>query len=152
MVMHSHTARLVGSSLFRMFRFFCCCTHFIFFGCQLLGYVFRPVRPSVSYNNAKRTIPVREKQQKHLQSLAKTMKRINQTNSKKKILRGRCVRDERAVPESSNQWCTKRKEDRRREAIGFEIPVTRGAFDQREGSIDDIKYHKTINNTGRKVL
>ena len=32
----------------------------------LMGYVFRAVRPSVSYNDAKRTIPVREKQQKHL--------------------------------------------------------------------------------------
>ena len=32
----------------------------------------------------------------------------------------------------------KRKEDRRREAIGFEIPVTRGAFDQGEESTDDI--------------
>ena len=46
----------------------------------------------------------------------------------------------------------KGKEDRRREAIGFEIPVTRGAFDQGEGSTDDIKCHITINNTGRKVL
>ena len=44
----------------------------------------------------------------------------------------------------------KRKEDRRREAIGFEIPVTRGAFDQGEGSTDDIKYHQTRNNTGRR--
>ena len=44
--------------------------------------VFQAVRPSVSYNNAKRTIPVREKQQKHLQPLVKTMKRINETNSK----------------------------------------------------------------------
>ena len=52
------------------------------FGCQLLGYVFWAVRPSVSYNDAKGTIPVREKQQKHSRSLAKTMKRINQTNSK----------------------------------------------------------------------
>ena len=33
-----------------------------FFGCQLLGACFRAVRPSVSYNNAKRSIPVREKQ------------------------------------------------------------------------------------------
>ena len=31
--------------------------HHLFFGCQLLGYVSRAVRPSVSYNNAKRTIP-----------------------------------------------------------------------------------------------
>ena len=45
-----------------------------------------------------------------------------------------------------------RKEDRRREAIGFEIPVTRGAFNQGEGSTDDIKYHITMNNTGHKVL
>ena len=30
------------------------------------------------FNNAKRTIPVREKQRKHSRSLAKTMKRINQ--------------------------------------------------------------------------
>ena len=29
-----------------------------FFGCQLLGYVSRAVRPSVSYNNAKRAIPI----------------------------------------------------------------------------------------------
>ena len=36
----------------------------------------------------------------------------------------------------------KRKEDRRREAIGFEIqiPVTRGAFDRRERSTDDEWY------------
>ena len=33
-----------------------------FFWCQLLGYVSRAVRPSVSYNDAKRTIPIREKQ------------------------------------------------------------------------------------------
>ena len=39
-----------------------------FFGCQLLGYLSRAVRPSVSYNNAKRTIPVREKKQKHSRS------------------------------------------------------------------------------------
>ena len=58
------------------------CKDSVFFGCQLLGYVSRAVRPSVSYNDAKRTIPVREKQQKHSRSLAKTMKRINQTNSK----------------------------------------------------------------------
>ena len=37
--------------------------------------VFWAVRPSVSYNEAKRTIPVCEQQQKHFQSLAKTMKR-----------------------------------------------------------------------------
>ena len=62
----------------------------IFFGCQLLGYVSRAVRPSVSYNNAKRTIPIREKQQKHSRSLAKTMKRINRTKFENKlILRGR---------------------------------------------------------------
>ena len=58
---------------------------------------------------------------------------------------------QRAVPESGHLWCTKKK-DRRREAIGFEIPVTRGAFDQGEGSTDDVKYHLTRNNTGRKVL
>ena len=46
----------------------------------------------------------------------------------------------------------RKQEDRRREAIGFEIPVTRGAFDQREGSTDDIKYHKATNSTGRNVL
>ena len=34
----------------------------------------------------------------------------------------------------------KGKEDRRREAIGFEIPVTRGAFDRRERSTDDEWY------------
>ena len=68
-----------------------------FFGCQLLGYVFRAVRPSVSYSNAKRTIPVRKKQEKEgngvsngvyghgdfeNQTLAKTMKQVNETNSK----------------------------------------------------------------------
>ena len=46
----------------------------------------------------------------------------------------------------------KEKEDRRREAIGFEIPVTRGAFDRRKGSTDDIRYHKITNITGRDVL
>ena len=46
----------------------------------------------------------------------------------------------------------RRKEDRRREAIGFEIPVTRGAFDRRKGSTDDIRYHKSTNSTGRDVL
>ena len=45
-----------------------------------------------------------------------------------------------------------RKEDRRREAIGFDIPVTRGAFDQGEESTDDIRYYITLNNIGRKVL
>ena len=45
-----------------------------------------------------------------------------------------------------------KKKDRRREAIGFEIPVTRGAFDHGERSTDDTEYHKTINNTGRNVL
>ena len=35
-------------------------SRWFFFGCQLLGYVSPAVRPSVSYNNAKRTIPVRE--------------------------------------------------------------------------------------------
>ena len=51
--------------------------------CQLLGYVSRAVRPSVSYNDAKRTIPIREKQQKHSRS--------NQSNKfeNKLILRGR---------------------------------------------------------------
>ena len=29
---------------------------------------------------------------------------------------------------------------KQREAIGFEIPVIRGAFDQEEGSIDDKEY------------
>ena len=43
-----------------------------------------------------------------------------------------------------------KKEDRRREAIGFEIPVTRGAFDHREGSTNDIKYHKSTNSTAVK--
>ena len=46
----------------------------------------------------------------------------------------------------------RKEEDRRKEAIGFEIPVTRGAFDQREGSTDDIKYHKSKNNAGGDVL
>ena len=55
------------------------------------------------------------------------------------------VRDERAVPESSHQWCTKKKEDQRREAIRFEIPVTRSAFDQGEGASQNT-------NTGRSVL
>ena len=36
----------------------------------------------------------------------------------------------------------KDKEDRRREAIGFEIPVIRGAFDLRKGSTDDSRYHQ----------
>ena len=44
----------------------------------------------------------------------------------------------------------KEKEDRRREAIGFEIPVTRGAFDRRKGSTDDEEYHKH-KITGRNV-
>ena len=39
-------------------------------------------RVRVPGGSPKRTIPVREKQQKHSRSLAKTMKRINQTNSK----------------------------------------------------------------------
>jgi len=36
----------------------------------------------VSYNDAKRTIPGREKQQKHSKIKSKKMKRIDQTNSK----------------------------------------------------------------------
>ena len=79
-------------------------------------------RPSVSYNDAKRTIPIREKQQKHSRSLAKTMKRINQTNSSSEK---ECVRDESRSGVKSAQ----EKEDRRREAIGFEIrcPVKHGS-------------------------
>ena len=34
----------------------------------------------------------------------------------------------------------RRKENQRREAR-FEKPVTRGAFDRRKGSVDDIKCH-----------
>jgi len=49
-------------------------TRNFFLACQLLGYVSWAVRPSVSYNNAKKTIPVREKQQKHLRSLGKRNK------------------------------------------------------------------------------
>ena len=41
----------------------------------------------------------------------------------------------------SHQWCTK-QEDRRRVAIGFEIPVIRGAFDQGEESTDDVAITK----------
>ena len=33
------------------------------------------------------------------------------------------------------------KEGSSREVIGFEISVTRGAFDQEEGSTDDSRYH-----------
>ena len=36
--------------------------------------------------------------------------------------------------------------------LGFEIPVTRGAFDQGEGSTDDISITKKENNAGRNVL
>lgn len=42
--------------------------------CQLQGYVSRRVRPSDSYNDAKKTIPIREKKQKHSRLLAKTEK------------------------------------------------------------------------------
>ena len=38
----------------------------------------------------------------------------------------------------------RRKENRCREAIGFEIPVTKGAFNRKEkGGIDDIRCHKS---------
>lgn len=68
------TTFLVGPFLFQDNRHLgrilsCYWTHFsIFqhlacFGCQLLGYMSRTVRSSVSYNNAKRTNPVREKEQ-----------------------------------------------------------------------------------------
>jgi len=78
---------------------------------------------AVSYNNAKRTIPVREKQKKILTIIGQTIKRINQTNSKtKQSSEKECVRDERGVPESSSM-VHKRMEDRRREAIEFEIPA-----------------------------
>ena len=70
------------------------------------------------------------------------MKRINQTNSNEKSSADECVRDERSIPEIASSLVHK-KENRRREAIGFEIPVTRGAFDQAEGSTDDILYHIT---------
>ena len=71
---------------------------------------------------------------------------IKQMRKQIKSSAGECVRDERSIPESRHHGAHK-KEDRRREAIGFEIPVTRGAFDQGEGSTDDIKYHKSKNNT-----
>ena len=100
----------------------------------------RTVRSSVSYNNAKRTNPVREKEQKHLRSLA-SRKRINQTNSKtNESSEKECVRDERAAPESRHQWRT--KEGR----IGAEKPLGsryrwQDAFDQEEGRTDDNKQH-----------
>ena len=53
-----------------------------FFGCQLLGYVSRAVRPSVSYNNAKRTIPRSWKATKTFTIIGHNNERINQTNSK----------------------------------------------------------------------
>ena len=43
-----------------------------------------------------------------------------------------CVRDGRSIPEIASSMVHKKKEDRRREAIGLEIPVTRGAFDRRK--------------------
>ena len=62
-----------------------------------------------------------------------------------------CVRDERSIPEFASSM-VHTKEDRRREAIRFEIPVTRGAFDQEKGSTDDIKYRLTRKNSGHNVL
>ena len=55
----------------------------IFFGCQLLGYVSRAVRPSVSYNYTKRTIIPRSwKATKTFTIIGQNNERINQTNSK----------------------------------------------------------------------
>ena len=95
---------------------------------------------------------VREKQQKPSQSLARTM------NELIKQMRKQINPPRESASETRDPFRSRvingahKKEDRRREAIGFEIPVTRGAFDQGEGSTDDIKYHKTKNNTGRNVL
>ena len=47
----------------------------------------------------------RKKQQKHSQSLSKTMKRLNQTNQDKLLLRERVRQRE----ESSHLWCTNKK-------------------------------------------
>ena len=60
---------------------------------------------------------VREKQQKHSRSLAKTMKRINQTNSN--------ASETREPFGVKSSMVHKRKEDRRRQANGFDIPVTK---------------------------
>lgn len=54
------------------------------------------------------------------------MKRINQRNSKNKNPPRMSVSETRdPFQRLRHHWCTK-KEDRRREAIGFKIPVTRG--------------------------
>ena len=81
------------------------------------------------------------------------MKRINQTNSKTNwSSRGRVRQRRESCSGVKSSMVHKRKEDRRREAIGFEIPVTRGAFDHRRKH----RWHSVSpnekNNAGRKVL
>ena len=88
------------------------------FVCQLLGYVFRTVRPSVSYNDAKRQFPFVK---------TKTFTIIGQNNetNQSNTLKNKLVLRERVHQRRksrsgvrSSMVHTKKKENRRREAIG----------------------------------
>ena len=108
--------------------------------------------PSVSYNNAKRTNSMFVKSNKNIHNHWPEQRNelIKQIQKRQEFFAEECVRDERFIPESRHQWCTK-KENRRREAIGFEIPVTRGAFHSKEKEAPITNNHNTQNNIGRNI-
>ena len=109
----------------------------LFFGCQLLGC---SGRFALSYNDAKDNFTF-VKATKTFTIIGQNNERIDQTNSKtKKSSEEECQRRE-IYSGVASSMVHRVKEDQRREAIGFEIPVARGAFDHRKGSTDD-KYTK----------
>ena len=91
-------------------------TKHIFFVCELLGYVSRAVRPSVSWSYTKRTIQNREKRQKHSVTMARPKKNelIKQIHTNQSSV-VEWVKDEKTIWESSHRRCT-----RSRRGIGAE--------------------------------
>ena len=100
---------------------------FSLFRCQLLGYVSRRCAFQSATTTRKGQFRF-VKTNKNSRSLAETMKRIVK-QIRKPINPPRKSASETREPFRSQVINgAQRKEDRRREAIGFEIPVTRGAI------------------------
>ena len=92
----------------------------LFFVCELLGYLSRAVRPSVSWSYTKRTIQNREKRQKHSVSMARPKKNELIKQILKQInLRGRVNQRREHHSGVKSSTGTRSRRYRRRAVSGF---------------------------------
>ena len=103
-----------------------------FFVCKLLGYVSRPVCPSISWAYTKRTIQNRHKNN---QFQWPDQRKTNSSNKFEDKLTSpiKLVKDEKPIPESSHRRSTRSRRNPRRAVIGFEIPWQERASDTKIG-------------------